>query len=336
MQAELNKNIKQFNTLGLDINVACSISPATEEELADIFKCGKYDNMPVLVMGGGSNILFTKNYDGLVIFPSMKGITIVGEEKDYIFIKVGSGIPWDDFVEYCNDRNWGGIENLSGIPGMTGASPVQNIGAYGSDVSGVILSVRYFDMKRGIFDELKTGECKFGYRNSIFKQELKNRAVITHVTFRLAKNPVINIGYADVTAALAGVETPGIRDVRRAILEIRNSKLPDPKITGNCGSFFKNPVIDADMAISLKAGYPDLKLYPETGGRYKLPAGWLIEKCGFKGYREGNVGVHSMQALVLLAYEGATGNELLDLAKKIRAAVSEKFGTDIEPEVNII
>ena len=336
MQIELNKSIKSHNTLGLDIKVAYYAAPVNLSDLEVLFSDSDSFGGRFIVLGSGSNMLFTKDYDGLVICPSMNYIYISGESESKIFLKVGAGVEWDNFVEYCCDRGWGGVENLSLIPGRVGASPVQNIGAYGSEVADSIISVNYFDSLEKRVLSLQNDECDFGYRNSIFKTSLKGRAIITEVTFALDKIPVIKSDYADVERALDGVENPSVSDIRRAIISIRESKLPDPKVVGNCGSFFKNPVIAADKALSLKSLYPDLKLYPAGEGQFKIPAAWLIERCGFKGIKDGNVGVHDKQALVLLAYEGATGDELLELANKIRAAVSASFDTDIEPEVNII
>lgn len=336
MPIELKKNLKNHNTLGFDINAEYFAEPSTCEEVIEIFKDDSLNHKPILVLGSGSNILFTEDFHGIVVSPSMKDISISDDSTDNVYLKVGAGVDWDFFVEYCCDRGWGGVENLSLIPGNVGASPVQNIGAYGSEAADSIHEVEYFDIDKKEFVVIKGSSCKFGYRESIFKRDLKGKAIITHVTFKLSKIPVLNTGYADVELAMKDVINPSISDVRRAIVNIRRNKLPDTKEIGNCGSFFKNPVVNMELAIRLKNEYPSLKVYPAGNNFAKLPAAWLIENCGFKGMREGNVGVHDKQALVLLAYKGATGNELLELAKKIRAAVFSKFEIDIEPEVNII
>lgn len=336
MPIELKKNLTNHNTLGFNISADFFAAPTNNDELLEVFENELVKRNPILVVGSGSNILFTTDYHGLVICPMMKDISIVGEMSQSLLLKVGAGVTWDSFVEYCNDRGWGGVENLSLIPGNVGASPVQNIGAYGAEAADTIYGVEYFDYKENKFFTINREECNFGYRESIFKHELKGRSIITYVTFQLSKTPELNIGYADVAIAMEGIENPTIRDVRRQIIEIRRNKLPDTKEVGNCGSFFKNPIVSLAKANELKNLYPTLKIFPAGNDSAKLPAAWLIENCGFKGIKEGNVGVHNKQALVLLAFKGATGEELMSLAKKIRAAVFSKFEVDIEPEVNIV
>lgn len=336
MPIELRKNLKNYNTLGFDVSAKYFTAPESCEELSKIFENDSVNNCRTLVLGSGSNILFTEDFDGLVISPSMKDISVKDFSEDFLLLKVGAGINWDYFVEYCCDRGWGGVENLSLIPGNVGASPVQNIGAYGSEAADSIYQVDYYDIEKRIFVTIDNENCNFGYRDSIFKRELKGKVVITYVTFKLSKQPALNISYADVASAMEGISNPTIADVRRIIIDIRKNKLPDTSQVGNCGSFFKNPVVSLSKANQIKCEYPSLKIFPLSNDLAKLPAAWLIENCGFKGIREGNVGVHDKQALVLLAYEGATGTELMELAKKIRAAVFSKFEIDIEPEVNII
>lgn len=336
MQIESNKNIKEYNTLGLNVKTRFFASPTSVAELIDLFNNEEVKSLPFLVLGSGSNILFTKDFPGLVVSLENKQISIVNDDDKHIFLKVGAGVDWDFFVEYCNDRNWGGVENLSLIPGKVGASPVQNIGAYGAEAADSIYEVEYYDVESGMLNTINSKDCLFGYRNSIFKGLLKGKVVIASVVFKLEKYPHLNLEYLDVKQALENVPCPNIQEIRKAVIAIRSSKLPDWHKIGNCGSFFKNPVVDSKKAYELKDKYPQLKLYPESEDKFKLPAAWLIEQCGFKGVRLGNVGVHDKQALVLLAYEGATGEELLELANKIRAAVSSRFGIDIEPEVNII
>lgn len=299
----------------------------------------KFANIDKLITGCGSNILYKSDYHGLVICPKICDIKLVDGEnppRSFVFVRCGAGVEWDDFVAYCVDRGWGGVENLSYIPGKVGASPVQNIGAYGVEAKDSIYSVEYIDILSGELKVLSNRECHFGYRDSIFKHELKGRIIITHVTFKLKINPVVNMNYADVNEALKGYDKVDIGVVRACVTAIRKSKLPEPSEVGNAGSFFKNPVVESSLAESLKADNTDLKIFQAEPGFSKIPAAWLIEKCGYKGIRKGNVGVHAKQALVLLAYEEATGEELLSLAYEISSAVFSKFGIKIEPEVNII
>lgn len=335
-KVEWNKDMKRLNTLGLRVFCDWYATPQNEDELRELLLSADFATMNKLVTGSGSNLLFTDDFHGVVIHPQMKDIRISGEDEKYVYLRSGAGVEWDFLVEYTTDRGWGGLENLSLIPGCVGASPVQNIGAYGAEAKDTIESVEYLELDGAEKRNLNTSDCDFGYRDSIFKRELKGRIVITYVTFRLTKTPVINIDYADVTAALSSIPSPSISDVRRVVTEIRKSKLPDPAVVGNAGSFFKNPVISLELAKSIQAENPTLKIFPADETTCKVPAAWLIEQCGFKGTRKGNVGVHDKQALVLLAYEGARGEELLALSGEIRAAVKEKFGIEIEPEVNIL
>ena len=331
-----NKELKGLNTLGLPAKARWFAQPADVNSIKSLLSDIRFKGMPVLVTGSGSNLLYSKDFDGLLIRPDITSITITGQDDNFVYLRAGSGVNWDTFVAYCVDRGWGGVENLSHIPGCVGASPVQNIGAYGAEVADTILSVEFIDLETHKERSLSAEECMFGYRDSIFKRELKSKTIITYVTFRLSKYPVINAGYADVAAELAGIKDPGLYDVRKAIIDIRKRKLPDPEVIGNAGSFFKNPVIPAEMASSLQKENPSLKLFPAQSGYSKIPAGWLIEQCGFKGQRVGNVGVHPNQALVLVAFEGASGVELINLAHSIQKCVLDKFKIEIEPEVNII
>jgi UDP-N-acetylmuramate dehydrogenase len=331
-----NRDLKRLNTLGLEAKALWYAAPHSVDALKEVLKDPAYEGLPVLITGSGSNLLFSGDFNGLLIHPDFNEIKITGEDSDYVYVRAGAGVDWDVFVAWCVDRGWGGLENLSLIPGCVGACPVQNIGAYGSEVGDSIHKVEYVDIKSLKEVTLSAPECRFGYRDSIFKRELKSATVITYVTFRLSKYPVINAGYADVAAELSGVENPGLSDVRRAIIDIRRRKLPDPAVIGNAGSFFKNPVVPEALALSIQRDNPSLKLFAAGSGFSKVPAAWLIEQCGFKGKRFGNVGVHPNQALVLVAYDGATGKELLELSDRIRRAVNEKFGIEIEPEVNII
>lgn len=335
MKIEKNKNLKSLNTLGLNVSALWYAQPESTEELYSLLNDKQYEGMDKLITGSGSNILFKNNYNGLLIHPSMKEISIVSVDNDFVYVKVGAGVEWDNFVVWCTDRGWGGVENLSAIPGCVGASPIQNIGAYGSEVKDTIVSVNYMMLSNGEEFVIDNKNCNFGYRDSIFKNELKAKTVIVFVTFRLSLRPQININYVDVSEKLAGIDQPTLNHVREAIVEIRARKLPDPAVLGNAGSFFKNPVIEKDLALKIQKDNPTLRLFPAKDG-CKVPAGWLIEQCGFKGVRSGNVGVHPNQALVLVAYEGATGEELLNWAEKIKRSVKDRFNIDIVPEVNVI
>lgn len=335
MEIIQNQNLKKLNTLGLNAFAKYFASPSSTEELKTLLKDPEYLNIQKMVIGFGSNILFSGDFDGLLIHPSMTEIKIVKESEEFVYLRVGAGVKWDDLVTYAVDRGWGGLENLSWIPGCVGAAPVQNIGAYGVEAKDSISEVEFVNIYSACENKLKGKECRFGYRDSIFKRELKSKVVITFVTFKLTKYPLINSSYADVAEALKGFEHPSLQNLRDIIIDIRKRKLPDPAVVGNAGSFFKNPVISEKIANSILSDYPTLKRFTASPGYCKIPAAWLIEKCGFKGKRFGNVGVHANQPLVLLAYEGARGEELIELSEKIRQTVKERFGVDIEPEVNI-
>lgn len=335
MYTERDKDLKRLNTLGLSVKCDWFAQPENVGEVISILKDERFTNLTKLVTGSGSNILYNGDFKGLVIHPGIMEISITGRDHKHVYVKCGAGVDWDTFVAWCVDRGWGGVENLSLIPGRVGASPVQNIGAYGCEVKDTIESVEYVHLETCEVKRLNVSECRFGYRDSIFKHELKGKIVITSVTFRLALNPNPDISYKDVSERLAQIKNPGIRDVREAIIAIRREKLPDPAITGNAGSFFKNPVIPDLEAQKLSSEYPSLRLYPASPSFSKIPAAWLIEQCGFKGISEGNVGVHPNQALVLVAFEGATGPEILALAQKIKRAVKTRFDIDLEMEVNV-
>jgi len=335
MKVLLNKNLKSHNTLGLNVFAKYFASPVNKEELSELLRDPQYSSLQKMILGSGSNVLFTSDYDGLVIHPAMPEITVTSEDEKFIFLRVGAGVVWDDLVKYTVGEGWGGLENLSWIPGCVGAAPVQNIGAYGAEAKDTITEVEYTDITTVEDTTIKSEDCRFGYRDSIFKRELKSKVIITYVSFKLSKYPLINSNYADVSQALQEFDCPTLQNLRDIIIDIRKRKLPDPAEVGNAGSFFKNPVVGEDVANSIRLSYPTLKLFPATEGFCKIPAAWLIEQCGFKGRRYGNVGVHSIQPLVLLAYEGAKGDELIKLSELISNTVFEKFGVEIEPEVNV-
>lgn len=333
-----NFDLFQYNTF--KINAICkyyfSFSQITE--LQDFFqKRPELKKLQQLVLGGGSNILFTKNFDGLVIHPLNKEIQIINEDSNNIWVKAGCGVIWDEFVKYCVENDWGGIENLSLIPGNVGACPVQNIGAYGVEVKDVIDEVEAYnidDFSQRIF---KNKDCKFGYRDSIFKNELKNKFIITNVTFKLTKkNHNLILNYGKVDEYLANENNITIEKIRNAVISIRKDKLPDIEKIGSAGSFFKNPIVHKSTADKLKLNFPNAVLFKVDELNYKIAAGWLIEQCGWKGKKVNHVGVYEKQALVLVNHGNGTGNEVQRLALEIQKSVKEKFEIDIFPEVNII
>lgn len=288
------------------------------------------------VLGGGNNILFTTRYDGVLIHPVGKNLTIIAEDEQTLSLRADAGIEWDDMVAWCVERGLWGAENLSLIPGTIGASPVQNIGAYGAEAKDIITRINYFNTAEKKHLSLSKEECHFGYRESIFKHDLRGRAIITSVEFTLHKEPRPNLGYGDLQREVEARGGATLANIRDAVCAIRRSKLPDTAEIGNAGSFFKNPVVDAAIAEELLARYENMPTYPAADGCRKIAAGWLIDQAGMKGYRKGNVGVHDRQALVLVNFGGATGNEVIALAQEVQRAVFEKFGIRIEPEVNIL
>jgi len=292
---------------------------------------------PKLILGGGSNLLLTRNVDGLVLKIDISGIDEVKEDNAHIFVRAGAGENWHGFVQYTMDRNWGGLENLSLIPGNVGATPIQNIGAYGVELKDVFYELEAYDRKEKKVYSFGVNDCLFAYRDSIFKSVGKGRYIILNVTVVLHKNPVLNTHYGAIREELKkmGVQTPTIQDVSRAVIKIRQSKLPDPAVIGNAGSFFKNPVVDQTKFVSLSEKYPEMPAYPHEDQSVKLAAGWLIEQCGWRGYRKADAGVHNNQALVLVNYGKATGKEIFELSEKIVVSVHKKFGITLEREVNV-
>jgi UDP-N-acetylmuramate dehydrogenase len=336
MQVQKNISLLPYNSFHLAANASEFLIVQSVPELQDII--GKSGKTPLLILGGGSNILLTKNIDGLVLKIAIRGIEVLREETSHIFVKAGAGENWHEFVEYTMERNWGGLENLSLIPGCVGAAPIQNIGAYGVELKDVFYELDAYDRKEKKIYSFGVNDCRFGYRDSVFKSTEKGRYIILNVTFILNKNSIPNTGYGAIREELKkmGVASPGIRDVSRAVIKIRRSKLPDPADIGNAGSFFKNPVVEQASFLFLSEKYPDMPAYPHEDKSVKLAAGWLIEQCGWKGYRKGDAGVHKHQALVLVNYGKATGMEILELSENITASVNEKFGILLETEVNII
>ncbi|MCF2504033.1 UDP-N-acetylmuramate dehydrogenase [Dyadobacter sp. CY107] len=338
MQIQSNFSLRNFNTFGLESTASFFAEVGSVEELTEILRDPLWQQTAKFILGGGSNVLFTQNVNALVIHPAMKGIDKIEEDKDHIWLKVGAGESWHGFVMHCVEHNYGGVENLSLIPGTVGAAPMQNIGAYGVEIKDVVESVETVSIDEGQKRIFSNKECEFGYRESIFKKALKNQFVVTGVTFVLNKKPVINVGYGDVQKTLAemNVSNPTIADVSQAIITIRRSKLPDPAQIGNAGSFFKNPEISSEQYNSLKQLFPEMPGYTVSETMVKVPAGWLIEQAGWKGYRQGSIGVHQKQALVLVNYGGGNGNEIRELAGTIQLSVETKYGIRLSPEVNFI
>lgn len=326
-----NCPLKERHTFGMDVKADRLIEFANEDELKSALTGAV---KPLLFMGGGSNLLFLNNYSGTVLHSVIDNINIVAEDDNSVSVRVGSGVVWDDFVAYCVEKGWWGVENLSLIPGEVGASAVQNIGAYGVEVKDVLQSIEAIsvdDLSKRIFTN---AECNYAYRDSIFKKSLKGKYVITYVTYRLSKKANPNIGYGALKSVLA--ENPSLKEIRDAIIAVRNSKLPDPKVYGNAGSFFMNPVIPMEQFVELQSRYPDIPSYPASDGYIKVPAGWLIEKSGWKGKSLGNAAVYEKQALVLINRGGATGMEVKHLADTIIEDIKEIFGITLHAEVNYI
>ena len=332
-----NISLKPYNTFGIEADAMIFAEMQNLQDIQMFLNSAQYKNMPKLILGGGSNVLLTKDFEGVVVKINTKGIFKVNETEQHVWLNVQSGVAWDDFVNYCIDNDFGGIENLSLIPGNVGSCPIQNIGAYGVEVKDSIDSVEVVDIKSMQMFELKNEECNFAYRSSIFKQELKDKVIIVSVTYKLTKKHQLHLEYGAITDELnkMGIAQPTIRNVAKAVCNIRNCKLPDPKEIGNAGSFFKNPTITEKDYSNLKSSFPEIPSYTQTDGTYKIPAGWLIEQCGWKGHKEGNVGVHTNQALVLVNYGNATGKEVLLLSEKIQQSVKKKFGLELQTEVNI-
>ena len=333
-----NVSLKSFNTFGLEASARYFCTVQTENELAEALAFATKKGLPQLILGGGSNILLTKDFDGVVIHIANKGITLRTETHDQVYVEVAAGESWHSFVVYALSHNWYGIENLSLIPGSVGAAPMQNIGAYGVEVGQMIETVTYFDITMQRFQTISAGACRFGYRESIFKHDLKQTAIIWTVQFRLHKIAHPKVEYGDIQKVLSerGIATPTPADVSEAVIAIRKSKLPDPAELGNAGSFFKNPVISMAHYQKLKATYPTIPSYPAGENDVKVPAGWLIENTGWKGKRQGQQGVHERQALVLVNYGGATGHQIYRLALDIQSDVLAKFGIKLHPEVNLV
>lgn len=326
--------LRDRNSFGVEQQAARLVEFDTPDDLRTLFAAGVPDRW--MVLSGGNNVLFTQDYDGLIVTPAARGITRLADEGDTVRIRVEAGVEWDDLVEWAVAHDLWGVENLSLIPGKAGAAPVQNIGAYGCEAADTIRRVEMFCVENGSMLTLDAAHCGFGYRESVFKHTLKGRVIITAVEFELSRTPRPRLAYGDVEREVEARGGASLRNIREAICAIRRSKLPDPAVLGNAGSFFKNPVVEAPVAAALLERYPAMPHYPAPDGRVKLAAGWLIDQAGLKGWREGNVGVHERQALVLVNYGGATGGEVIAFARRVQQRVLDRFGIAIDTEVNIL
>ena len=327
--------LRQRNSFHVEEQAARVIEFDREGDLGLRFGKGRPERWYVL--GGGNNILFTRRFEGTLIKPAATGITVIGEDTDMVTLRAEAATDWDRMVAWCVERALWGAENLSLIPGTVGASPVQNIGAYGAEAAGIIYRVHLYDTLRREHATLEKADCRFAYRDSIFKHEMRGRTVITAVELRLGKHPSPNLAYGDLKAQVEARGGASIANIRNAVCAIRRSKLPDPDTLGNAGSFFKNPVVDNATAERLREEDPACPVYPVSAhGMCKLAAGWLIDRAGLKGFRMGRVGVHERQALVLVNFGGATGNDVMALARYVQQRVFDSFGVRIEPEVNIL
>ena len=342
MEIKKNFSLKQLNTFGIDVSAKYFAAFKSVEELSESLESKALSSvicqLSSLILGGGSNILFTENYSGLVLKNEIGGIERIKEDADHVFLRAGAGVNWHEFVLYCIENELAGAENLSLIPGSVGASPMQNIGAYGVEIKDIFYALEAFsieDKKQVVFSKT---DCEFGYRESVFKNKCKGKFIITSVTYRLNKQPIFNTSYGAIEAELLkeGVHTLSIKAVSDAVISIRRSKLPDPAVTGNAGSFFKNPTIPNGHFEILKNKFPAIVGYPVNEHETKLAAGWLIEQCGWKGYRNGDAGCHAKQALVLVNYGHANGAEILQLSEKIINSVKLMFDVELYREVNIV
>lgn len=333
-----NISLKTYNTFGIEAAAKYFKSIQSIEDIKELLQSIEYKNNEHLILGGGSNMLLTKNVDAIVVKNNLKGIEVVNETSDHVFVKCAGGEVWHEFVMWCIDKNYGGLENLSLIPGCTGASPMQNIGAYGVEIKDTFYELEAIHAITGEQKTFSKSECEFGYRESVFKHQFKNQFIITSVTFKLSKKPNFHVEYGAIKQELdaMNISELNIKAISQAVINIRSSKLPNPKEIGNAGSFFKNPEVQASVYENLKTNFPNIVAYPLENGNYKLAAGWLIEQSGLKGYRVGDAGVHKLQALVLVNYGGATGNQIYNLSSHVLQTVKAKFGVDLEREVNII
>ncbi|MBQ7824526.1 MAG: UDP-N-acetylmuramate dehydrogenase [Bacteroidaceae bacterium] len=336
MIIERNFSLLHHHTFHIPVMADYFIEYDSVDELKDILSSAPVKGNKFLQIGGGSNLLFIKDYNGTILHSAIRTIGVVAETEEEVVVRAGSGIIWDDLVAYSVEMGWGGLENLSNIPGEVGASAVQNIGAYGIEVKDVIERVECIETDSLAIRTFRNEECMYGYRSSIFKKEMKGRFIVTAVHFRLQKKPVLHLEYGNLSKALMGVDRPSPKDVREAVIKIRSEKLPDPDFVGNAGSFFMNPVVEKELYDKLKTNYPDIPCYLVDDEHVKIPAAWLIDKCGWKGKSENGATVYEKQCLVLINRNNAKAQDIFSLADKITASVKETFGISIYPEVNFI
>jgi UDP-N-acetylmuramate dehydrogenase len=337
MELQENISLRPYNSFGIEAKARYFTGFDNVFALEEIFR-SPVGGQRSLILGGGSNILLVKDFDGVVLKNEIKGIEVVREDEDYVYVKAGAGENWHQFVLYCVDNNYGGVENLSLIPGNVGASPMQNIGAYGVEIKDVFYELEAFHKNDGAIERFSLEDCAFGYRESVFKNRFRDQFVIAKVTYCLSKKPSFNTSYGAINQELEkmGVKHLSVQAISQAVINIRRSKLPDPKEIGNAGSFFKNPIIANEQYKELKSSISNIVAFPSGAEHTKLAAGWLIEQCGWKGYRKGDAGCYSKQALVLVNYGLAQGEDIFDLSEQIIQSVQQKFGITLEREVNII
>ena len=339
MQIQQNFSLRSYNTFGIDVSSAFFSSFASLEALAELTTfCDEKNHLPKLVLGGGSNVLFTQDFRGIILKNDLKGIELIKEDASHYYVRSAGGENWHQFVLFCLNNNYAGVENLSLIPGNVGASPIQNVGAYGVEIKDVFHELEAWHLQDQKLVNFTAADCKFDYRDSVFKTKYKGQFVITNVTFKLLKQPVYHTNYGAIQQELASMAVTelSIHAIADAVIKIRRSKLPDPEVIGNAGSFFKNPAIPVSRFENLKASYPTLPGYPAKNDTVKIAAGWLIEQCGWKGFRKGDAGCHEKQALVLVNYGNASGIDIYALSTEIMHSVETKFGILLEREVNII
>ncbi len=337
MEIRAHVSLKPYNTFGIEASARYFTAFGSVEECRQVLSDKAYRDVPLLVLGGGSNLLFTRDFDGLVLRNALRGITLLREDENYYYLKAGAGENWHELVRYCVAHNYAGLENLSLIPGCVGASPMQNIGAYGVEMKDCFETLEALHIPTLEVHDFSSEACRFGYRESVFKREYKGQYIILSVTFKLRKQPVFHTSYGAIEQELEamGVKELSIQAISEAVINIRRSKLPDPRETGNAGSFFKNPEVSQEQYHQLLEQHPGIVAYPLPGGTYKLAAGWLIEKAGWKGRTYGNYGVHARQALVLVNYGGASGRQIYDLSEEILQSIQAQFGVQLEREVNV-
>lgn len=331
-------DLKPYNTLRISARARYFISVESESQLKEILRHPKAKELKIMVLGGGSNVLFADDFDGLILHIQIKRREVIKETDDYVWLKIGAGENWHHTVRYCVEKGWGGIENLSLIPGTVGAAPIQNIGAYGVEIEKVFEWLEAVDIEGRETRQYEKQHCEFGYRDSIFKGELKGVVIVTNVVLKLSKNPELNTSYGAIQSELEkrDIEQPTIRDISDIVIDIRNSKLPNPNLLGNAGSFFKNPIVNDNVYKRIKEEYPKAPGYDMGNQKTKVPAGWLIEEAGWKGKIVGNTGTYKQQALVIVNHGGAKAREILNLADQIKKSVTEQFGIALVPEVNIV